>query len=175
MASTSPDYFALLGLASQFDVDMAALESAYFKAQRQYHPDRFTGRPAPERQQALQQSMDANHAYATLKNPHTRAIYLLKQQGIEVADSQTAQKPSPALLAEVMEWREQAEEAQTLKTLEPLMALLAGLQSEAIGNISQAFGNKDLERMAQETMRLGYILKTSEDIRQKLKRLKIRA
>ena len=57
------NYFVLLGLNHQFNIDLKALESAYFAAQRQYHPDRFIGKPAIERAQALQHSADINQAY----------------------------------------------------------------------------------------------------------------
>jgi molecular chaperone HscB len=172
--SSPINYFSLLGLAPAFDVDLQALEKAYFTAQRQYHPDRFVGKPAAERQQAMQTSVDINNAYTTLKDPHSRACYVLKQQGIEVADSKTAAKPSQSLLMSIMEWREGVQEAQSEDELAKLEASLAGLQKAALEAISQAFLKADWDGMAQETMRLGYLAKTREEIAQKLKRLKIK-
>lgn len=166
------DYFALLGLAPAFDIDLQALEAAYFAAQRQNHPDRFIGKPPAERQQAMQRSVDINNAYTTLKDPHSRACYLLRQQGIEVGDSKTARKPSQSLLMAIMDWREQVQEAQSEATLAGLETSLAGLQNAALDSISQAFHNTDWERMAEETMRLGYLAKTREEIAQNVKRLK---
>ena len=168
-----PDYFTLLGLTPAFDMDLAALEAAYFKAQRQYHPDRFVGKPAPERQQALQTSVDVNNAYHTLKLPHSRAVYILKTQGIDVADSKDAAKPSQALLIEIMEWREQVESALDMPALQELGNTLKRLQSEANGHISQAFAASNWQAMAQQTMRLGYFEKTSQEVAQKIKRLKL--
>jgi molecular chaperone HscB len=173
--SSLTDYFALLGLAPVFDVDLQALEAAYFKAQRQYHPDRFVGKPQAERQQAMQISVDINNAYTTLKDPHNRACYLLKQQGIEVGDSKTAQKPSQELLVSIMEWREQVQEAQDEASLSVIDGTLAGLQNTSLAAISQAFLKTDWNGMAEQTMRLGYLVKTRGEIAQMVKRLKLRA
>lgn len=170
MSAPVTDYYALLGLERAFDLDLKALEAAYFAAQRQYHPDRFIGKPQAERQKATQLSVDANNGYNILKNPHSRAIYLLKLENIHVADSKDAVKPSQELLMETMQWREDAQEATSPEQLLALKNTLEGLQSEAIGHISQAFKAKDFKTMAQHTMRLGYLIKTGEDIRQQLKR-----
>lgn len=169
--SSLTDNFALLELPVSFDVDSNALEAAYIKAQRQYHPDRFVGKRQAERQQALQRSVDINNAYKTLKAPHSRAVYLLKVQGIDVTDHKEAQKPSQTLLMEIMEWRLQVEDAQSADALTTLETSLSGLQSEVTGHISMAFQSGDWEKMTQDTMRLGYILKTREAIAQQLKRL----
>lgn len=170
-----PDYFALLGIEPAFDIDLAALEAAYFKAQRQYHPDRFIGKPPAERQQALQLSVDCNNGYQTLKDPHSRAVYLLKQRNIHVADSKEAEKPSQALLMEIMQWREDIDEAESPTALKAQEEALLGLKSEAVRNISQAFDTQDWQAMAQATMRLGYLNKTMGDIAIKAKRLALQA
>ena len=46
------DHFARLGLPAALDLEPAALDRAYFTAQRQWHPDRFVGRPPEERAKA---------------------------------------------------------------------------------------------------------------------------
>ncbi len=104
-------YFTLSSISPAFDLDLQALEAAYFTAQRQYHPDRFAGKPAAERQQAMQRSADINQAYETLKNPLKRAQYLLHLQGITVGTEQDSVKPSQELLMETMEWREHCRSA----------------------------------------------------------------
>lgn len=141
------DYFSLLGIAASFDVNLAALESAYFAAQRQYHPDRFTGKPEQEKLAAAQRSADINHAYKTLKEPLTRARYLLKLQGVIVGTDHDSVKPSHALLTEVMEWREEGIEAAKLKNI----------HQQSIAKIAEHYKTAAWEKMAQEVLRLGYI------------------
>ena len=62
-----------LALPRSFALDGALLEKAYFAAQRQFHPDRFATRPAPERLEALQQATAINEAYEVLKSLRGRA------------------------------------------------------------------------------------------------------
>jgi molecular chaperone HscB len=158
------NYFTLLSLTPEFQLDSQALESAYFSAQRQYHPDRFVGKPAQERQQALQRSLDINQAYNTLKNPLPRAQYLLHLQGIAVGTDHDSVKPSASLLMETMEWRETIDGADDL-------AKLGGSLNEAIAqsekHIAGAYDDKSWDAMAQETLRLGYLLKSADAIRVK--------
>lgn len=149
------DYFSLLGIAPGFDIDLAALELAYFAAQRQYHPDRFVEKSEKEKLTAAQRSADINAAYQTLKEPLSRAQYLLKQQGVIVGTDHDTVKPSHALLTEVMEWRE--EEIGATK--------LQDLRQQSIAKITEHYKNAVWEKMAQEALRLGYIEKTLSDVK----------
>lgn len=149
-----PNYFTLLGIQSAFALDLAALESAYFREQQKSHPDRFVGKPPAERQQALQRSVDINQAYETLKNPLKRAQYLLSLNGIKVGTDNDSVKPSQALLMEVMELRE-SPDAQKLATL----------KEESITRVASLAAAKDWQNMAQETLRLGYLLKALDEVK----------
>lgn len=143
------NFFELLGMAPAFDLDLAALEAAYFKAQRQYHPDRFVAKPPAERMAALQQSADINQAYDILKNPLKRAQYLLHLQGIQVGTDHDSVKPSQALLVEVLELREAGVQA----------AALERMIAASIDAIGRFYNAAEWDSMAQETMRLGYLVK----------------
>jgi molecular chaperone HscB len=104
------EYFSLFGLPERFAVDQAQLEAAYRAVQAQVHPDRFASRSEAERRVAMQWATLANEAFHTLKNPLTRASYLLERRGIvQDADRNTAM--SPAFLMQQMEWREAVESA----------------------------------------------------------------
>jgi molecular chaperone HscB len=149
------EHFTLFGLEPAFELDLAALEAAYFKAQRLYHPDRFVGKPPAERMAAMQRSMDVNKAYDILKNPLTRAQYLLHLQGITVGTEADSIKPLPALLMEIMELREDG------VTREKLTDMIARSQA----SISAHFAAQTWEAMAHETLRLGYLLKILNDTR----------
>jgi molecular chaperone HscB len=157
-------YFELLGLSPAFDLDLAALETAYFREQRAWHPDRFVGKPIDKKQTAMQRSVDINQAYNTLKNPLSRAQYLLQLGGITVGTEKDSIKPAPALLMEVMEWREQVEEGADLDKLD---GLLKTIQSKTIDNLSASYKNNALDTMAQEALKLSYVVKTLDAIRQK--------
>jgi molecular chaperone HscB len=143
------NYFELLGLPPTFLLEPAFLESVYFAAQRQFHPDRFIGKPEAERLKAAQASADANKAYRILKDPLTRAQHLLALQGVVVGTDHDSVKPSQALLMEVMELRETPPDAKTLDKL----------REASITRIAERFEAADWVGMAQETLRLGYLMK----------------
>ena len=143
------NYFELLGLPPTFLLEPAFLESVYFAAQRQFHPDRFIGKPEAERLKAAQASADANKACRILKDPLTRAQHLLALQGVIVGTDHDSVKPSQALLMEVMELRETPPDAKTLDKL----------REASITRIAERFEAADWVGMAQETLRLGYLMK----------------
>lgn len=164
------NFFELLGLSPAFDIDLQALESAYFKAQRACHPDRFVGKSAADRQAALLRSGDVNTAYQTLKNPLPRAQYLLHLQGIAVGTEADSIKPTPALLMETMEWREKiaaADDADTINTLDNTLAAMIAASEQSL---SKHFSAGRFADMVQEALRLGYLLKAREAVTLQQKR-----
>lgn len=144
--------FEIFSITPAFDMDLAKLEAEYFMAQRLFHPDRFVGKPSEEKIAALQKSMDINQAYEILKNPLKRAQHLLQLQGIIVGTDADSVKPSPVLLMEIMELREQLEEGK-------IADQLSDLYKNSLLDISKYYANKEWQKMAQETLRLGYLVK----------------
>jgi molecular chaperone HscB len=149
------NYFALLGIEPSFIIDITELEQAYFREQRKFHPDRFIGKSAEERNAALNASMDINHAYETLKTPIKRAQYLLHLQGITVGTEKDSVKPSQAQLIEIMELREDLETGKKI----PLDTMIAASEN----SIAEYYSAKNFDAMAQETLRLGYLIKIKSD------------
>src|SRR5215475_1923273 len=106
-------HFARFGLAPSFDIDAAELDRRYFAFQRNLHPDRFARRSARERAIAESQSASLNEAYETLKDPLTRAAYLLDLVGRPSAAVHAATVEDEELLTEALENREALMEAET--------------------------------------------------------------
>lgn len=105
MSVTEKNFFQLLGLPEQFEVDLALLTENYRKLQRATHPDRFAHASERERLLAVQQASLVNDAYNTLKSPLLRAKYLLSLRGVDdQGESNTAMDPE--FLMEQMELRE---------------------------------------------------------------------
>lgn len=168
------DYFTLLGMKAAFAIDPQTLESAYFAQQRLYHPDRFVKKSPEERQAALLRCVDINAAYETLKKPLLRAQYLLHLQGIEVGTDSDTVKPSTRLLMETMQWREAIDEAETPDLLKQWDHLLNDLHTKTQDAIASSYQNADWTAMAEETLRLGYIVKALEALKVQAKRLESR-
>ncbi|HEV3386628.1 MAG TPA: Fe-S protein assembly co-chaperone HscB [Gemmata sp.] len=104
------DYFQRLGLPRRFSIDEAALERSYLSLSRDIHPDyHLTGSDA-ELSASLELSAALNEAYNNLRDPFTRADYLLNLEG---GPSSSEHKQLPQnFLAEMLEAREEVELAR---------------------------------------------------------------
>ncbi len=118
----SSDHFSLLGLTPAFRIDTLSLDKRFREIQARVHPDRFAHAGESERRVSLQWATRVNEAYQTLKNPLTRAQYLLDLAGKSVDMENNTSMP-PEFLMEQMEWREavaEARQAQEYGELEQL-------------------------------------------------------
>jgi len=107
----SVDYFSFFELPRKLRLDEAELEKAFYALSRQFHPDYFMGAGAEEQQASVDRSSMLNDAYRTLRNPVTRAKYLLTLEGYKEAEK----KAPPDLLEEVFELNMQIEELRAAK------------------------------------------------------------
>jgi molecular chaperone HscB len=105
----TPDCFERLGLPRRFSVDAAELERAYLMRSRDVHPDYHLAGSDADLAESLDASAAVNEAYTTLRDPFSRAEYMLGLLGGPSASEQK-QMP-PAFLAEMLEAREQIEHA----------------------------------------------------------------
>lgn len=103
------NYFELFGLPSQFNLDGSLLSSQFRELQKRFHPDNFASASERDRLLAVQKASQINDAYQVLKNPISRAEYMLSENGADIrAEQQTMQ--DPMFLMEQMELREELEE-----------------------------------------------------------------
>ena len=111
------NYFEVFALPRKLHLDAKALEQAFYARSRACHPDRFAS-ASPEKQQwALEQTALLNDAYRTLKQPLARTEYLLKLEGVTLADEKEKPKPPADLLEEVFELNMQLEEMRMNRNL----------------------------------------------------------
>lgn len=68
------NYFERFSLPVAVDIDLAQLKQAFLTLQRQYHPDNNP----EQRDRALIESSEINHAYQVLSQVDRRAAYLLQ-------------------------------------------------------------------------------------------------
>ncbi|MBN1555786.1 MAG: Fe-S protein assembly co-chaperone HscB [Phycisphaerae bacterium] len=103
------DYFTLLGVPETFEIDESELRRRYLTLSRHAHPD-FHVQEDPEVQQLhLRVSSTLNEAYQTLRDPASRAAYLIECLG---GKSMAEDKSVPdGFLATMMMMREELEEA----------------------------------------------------------------
>jgi molecular chaperone HscB len=96
------DYFEFFELPRQLALDVKDLEKRFYALSRKLHPDLFSRKSAREQEYSLDASAVLNDAYRVLKDPVSRALYVLKQEGLDVGEQGTKDVP-PELLEEVFE------------------------------------------------------------------------
>lgn len=125
-----------MGLPAAFAVDAARLERGYRELQSRVHPDKFAAAPAAERRVAMQWATRANEAYRTLRDPVSRARYLLSLKGYDTGEETNTAMP-PDFLMQQMELREAAAEARSARDSRALEGL----------RLSIAAGREDMLRL----------------------------
>jgi molecular chaperone HscB len=141
----------VLGLPSDFAVDLAAAETAFRDLSRRFHPDRFATADPRARRASLQRSVQLNEAWRTIKDPVRRAEYLLHLQGYQVGAEQGASAPAtseggerrripvPAeLLGEVLELREELAEARAVGDEEREQVMATQVRARADAALAHA-------------------------------------
>ena len=76
------DYFKLFDLPRSFDVDKKALTQAYYRLNKEYHPDNFTLASSEDQATALSKTTHINMGYKLLKNKQQRLKYVLELLGV---------------------------------------------------------------------------------------------
>jgi len=148
----SQNYFELFGLAEGYEVDLKALSSRYKQLQKVLHPDRFANASERERRISMQQAAQINSAFQTLKDPLTRARYLLEINGLAANDEQTTIR-DPEFLERQMELREELEDIRD--TSDPAARLLDFMQKleQTVGvcveKLKQGFAAMDAAALQQ--------------------------
>jgi molecular chaperone HscB len=162
-APRADDPFGLLGLAPGFDVDLAALERAFFERSKAAHPDRVAGSTAAERIVALSKSRALNDAYQLIKKPIPRAEYLLVQAGVTIGDNE---RLDPTFLMEILDLREElagARAADNTAEVARLQAIMQARRAEALGALPALFAAQDFAAIKDRLILLRYINRYLEE------------
>ncbi|MBL8676921.1 MAG: DnaJ domain-containing protein [Alphaproteobacteria bacterium] len=144
------DPYKTLGLQKTFNIDLNVLEQAYFAAQRNTHPDRFTLADEQKKKESSRQATLVNQAYALLKNPLDRATYLLEVRGVSLLTH------DPEFLPKVIEWHERTEAGEDLTS--ELVCEEAALLQE----LTQALEHHQDELATKALYRLNYVQKVKK-------------
>jgi molecular chaperone HscB len=129
MIDFTQSHFALFGLPQTFAQDSRVLDARYREQVAAYHPDRFASAPDAEKRLSLQAATRVNEAYQTLKNPLSRARYLLQLAGVDTEEETNTAMPMDFLMAQ-MQWREAIEDARAQQNVDALEKLNLELRAE---------------------------------------------
>jgi molecular chaperone HscB len=165
----SQSYFQLFDLPMQFEVDGSSLGERYRHLQRELHPDRFASAADHEQRIAVQYSAFVNEAYATLKAPLARALYLLQLAGMSQEDI-SAQKVDGGFLIEQMELREKLESMHDLvdpdTVLDHLVTEISGDLKMHQAEFKAAYNQSDLPAAASACVKMQYLEKLLQEAEQ---------
>jgi molecular chaperone HscB len=130
MIDFSRNHFELFGLPEHFALEPSALDAAWRARQSDVHPDRFADADAARKRLALQASARVNEAHRALREPVTRAEYLLALHGIDAARESDTALPFD-FLERQLERRERADDAFAARDLAALEQVRREVQAEA--------------------------------------------
>jgi molecular chaperone HscB len=138
------DFFTFFGLPQKLKIDDGALEQRFHQLSWKLHPDNFVKCSEYERNLALVRSSELNDAYRTLRDPVSRAEYLLAHAGVR-KEGTTKQQAPPELLEEVFELNESLDELRDAKAAGGDLTELREKLSAARKNFQQKLEEVDAE------------------------------
>ncbi|CAA0813271.1 DNAJ heat shock N-terminal domain-containing protein [Striga hermonthica] len=160
------DYFQIFGQGREYKLEVDKLEKKYKDWQKKLHPDLVHSKSKREREYAAEQSARVIDAYRTLTDPLSRAIYILKLEGVLVDEEERI--TDPELLAEIMELREAVDEADDTRALNEIQSQLREKVVHLIDSFEDAYQNKNFEDALASVRRMTYYRRASEEIVKKV-------
>ena len=164
------NYFQLFDLPVQFALDQAHLGARYRHLQGELHPDRYASASDHEQRVAVQYSALVNEAYATLRKPLGRALYLLELAGMS-REEIAGQQIDGGFLIEQMELREKLEAMDGLvdpdTVLDHLVTEISGDMHMHEREFAGAYAANELPAAAAACVKmqfLGKLLQEAEQI-----------
>lgn len=159
-------YFSIFDLPTTYQIDLNLLSERYQKLQKSVHPDQFAHGSDNQKLLAVQKSSEINDAYETLKNPLTRAEYMVAEHGFDVRHEQSTINDGTFLMQQ-MELREELEEvehgADPENALEQFYQDVQQLLNEYSGTFESQFNAGLHEDAAQTVRKLRFIYKLNEE------------
>jgi len=161
------NHFELFGLPLQFQLDGSLLSSQFRDLQRQFHPDNFATASERDRLLAVQKAAQINDAYQVLKNPISRAEYLLVQHGEDILGEQQTMQ-DPMFLMEQMELREELEDIADSSDPEDALFAFEGkvskMYKQQLSAIQQELDSQAWLEAADRVRKLKFIAKLKNEI-----------
>ncbi|GJN35077.1 hypothetical protein PR202_gb23810 [Eleusine coracana subsp. coracana] len=154
------------GRERKYDITENSLERKYKDWQKKLHPDLVHTKSEKERGFAAEQSALVIDAYRTLSRPLSRALYLLKLEGIQVDEEKTINDPE--LLMEMMEIREAVSDTTDSKTLEKIQSQIKRKLETWSDSFLEAFHKRDFNHAVEATQRMRYYERAVEETVKKL-------
>ncbi|MFH1804010.1 MAG: Fe-S protein assembly co-chaperone HscB [Pseudomonadota bacterium] len=165
------DHFARFGVTPGFVIDLDAIEARYIALQQVLHPDRFATKSPREQALSQQQATSLNDAFETLKNPVSRAEYLLRMAGHAPEGGEGHTVNDPELLMEALEMREALSDATDRGAIDAMIRDVRGSARDCEADLAAALDSGAYDRAKKLATRLTYLQKMTQEARAKKTRL----
>jgi molecular chaperone HscB len=165
------DDFRLFGLAQRFALNRAQLDERWRALQSEVHPDRFAAQGTAAQRVAMQWAVRVNEAYKRLKDPLSRAAYLVALRGGAVQAESNTQMPAEFLMQQ-MAWREALEEARDVQAVQALDQAVAAEQEARFFTVERVLDDGgSIEDATQQVRALMFVARFRDDIDRRLETL----
>ena len=165
----SKNYFEIFAVPVAYEVDMNGISQLYRDLQKAVHPDRFASGSEQQRRIAMQQTSLINQAFQTLKDPVSRAQYMLKLQGVDM-DNETDTTMDPEFLMEQMEFREAIAEVRSkndpLAELDKMLSQSKQKIATLMGHFSTDYTNNKLAEARETVRKMQFLFKAQKEIKE---------
>ncbi len=161
------NHFELFRLPFQFELDGGLLSTQFRELQRRFHPDNFATASERDRLMSVQKAAQINDAFQTLKNPISRAEYMLSEQDMDIRGEQKTLQ-DPEFLMQQMELREELEDISDAS--DPESALfdfeqqITVLFKSQLSVLEQLLNQENWEEAADAVRKLKFIDKLRYEI-----------
>lgn len=161
------NHFELFGLPFQFELDGSLLASQFRELQRRFHPDNYATASERDRLLSVQKAAQINDAFQTLKNPVSRAEYMLAERDEDIRGEQKTLQDM-AFLMQQMELREALEAIPD--SSDPESALFdfeqqaSAMYKEQLTQLAELLNNEQWVEAADGVRKLKFIVKLRDEV-----------
>ena len=152
-----------MSLEEKYDICKDSLDKNYIALQKRYHPDNNLDQL--NRLKIMNQAIEINKAYETLKEDIERAIYILKLHNISL---DSGKKIDSNMLLDIFERREYIESLDDGAMLKDSLKQLWKDISDLYAILVELFSKKHYQEACDITIKLKYLVNIEKIIKKKL-------
>jgi len=163
--SREGNYFEIMDVDTDFEVDTKKLHNKYRHLQSFLHPDKFSQKSDREKDYSAEQSAMVNKAFNTLQKPLTRGLYMLDLYGFSIEEGDI--QMDSEFLMDMMEINEAVEDAGSSEKLKTIARANAIIMSGIYQQLARAFKAKEFQNAKMLLAKAKYYSSVEEKIKEK--------
>lgn len=159
------NYFDLLGLEQQYDIDQQIIRDKYLEKQRLYHPD--SAQDPEIANQNIETSMMLNKAFKVLIDDYFRAEHLLNLYGVDTSEHALRSVLSNEQISDIYDQFEEIDSMINDKELENKESELLSYKESIKKDFAKYIQDRNLTPALDIAVRLKYLNSLLENIKSK--------